>query len=307
MSAAVAAALPSAPPATGDVVRSLARIETRRLLRQPVFVVAVLLFVLVAATTPFSEYANADFVVTAENGTETNLDWPVLPAFALGLGGLLAMNRLTKSASRTGDVLLAAPATAFQRSLALCLVCLVPAGIALVGAAYVFVFWMVDPPIQAVAWTEFTTAQLFSIMVQGVLTAAGGPLLGVAVARWWRWPTAGAITAVGLILWAVLGSLFRDTSWWDRLLHHLSPFALVAANSETSTWIQGGSHHWRVVYLLGLCLLAALAACAHGSAGQQRRRLVRLSLTVAGLTVLALALTVLTGPEGYYGPWNPLW
>lgn len=307
MSAAVAVGLPAARPASADVVRSLARIETRRLLRQPVFVVAVLLFVLIAVTTPFSEYANADFVVTAENGTETNLDWPVLPAFFLGLGGLIAMNRVTKGAARTGDLIQAAPATALQRSLALCLVCLVPAAIALAGAAYVFVFWMVDPPVQSVGWGLFSTAELVSIMVQGVLCALGGPLLGVAVARWWRWPTAGAITAVALILWAVVSSVVRDTSWWERLVHHASPFAMVHHNTETSTWVQGGSHHWRVAYLVGMCVLAALAACAHGATGEERRRLVRISATTGALTVVALLLTVSTGPAGYYGPWNPLW
>lgn len=307
MSAAAVLERPAPPASSRAVVRTLARIEVRRLLRQPVFVVGVLLFVLIAVTTPFSEYANADYVVTPENGTETNLDWPVLPGFFLGLGGLLAMNRVTKGASRAGDVLLASPATALQRSLALCLACLVPGAIALAGAAYVFVFWMVDPPIKSVAFPEFSKAQLLSIMVQGVVTAVGGPLLGVAVARWWRWPTAGAITAVGLILWAVLSSLFRDTSWWERLLHHSSPFALAAYNTEGSSWVQGGSHHWRVAYLVGLCALAALAACAHGSVGEERRRLVRHSLVAGAFTVLALALTVFTGPEGYYGPWDPRW
>ncbi|KRE42251.1 hypothetical protein [Knoellia sp. Soil729] len=293
--------------ASAEVVRSIARIEVRRLLHQPVFLVAVFLFVLMAVTTPFSDYANADYVVTAENGTETNLDWPVVPAFFLGLGGLIAMNRVAKGASRTGDVLEAAPATKLQRSLALCLVCLVPAVVAFAGAAYVFVFWMVDPPLQAMAWTEFTDTQLFSIMVEGVLAAVGGPLLGVAVARWWRWPTAGAITAVALILWAVLSSVYRDSSWWGALIHHSSPFALAVFNTESSTWAQGGSHHWRVAYLAGLCLLAALAACAHGTTGEQRRQLVRVSLAVGGLTVIALLLATFTGPEGHYGPWNPLW
>jgi hypothetical protein len=309
MSAAVAPVevAPSSRPTSGEVVRSIARIEVRRLLHQPVFVVAVLLFILIAVTTPFSEYANADYVVTPENGTETNLDWPVLPAFFLGLGGLIAMNRVTKGASRTGDVLEASPATAFQRSLALCLVCLVPAAIALAGAAYVFVFWMVDPPLQAVSWTEFTTPQLFSIMVEGVLAALGGPLLGVAVARWWRWPTAGAITGVGLILWAVLSSVFRDASWWEGLVHHTSPFALAVHNTENATWAQGGSHHWRVAYLVGLCALAALAACAHGSTGAERRRLVRMSLVLGAFTLVSLLLATTLGPEGHYGPWNPLW
>jgi hypothetical protein len=306
--AVLTAGVPSSSrPAESEVVRSIARVEVRRLLHQPVFVVAALLFVVIAVTTPFSEYANADFVVTQENGTETNLDWPVLPAFFLGLGSLIAMNRVTRGASRAGDVVEAVPATRLQRSLALCLVCLVPAALAVVGAAYVFVFWMVDPPVQSVGWGQFTTPQLVSLMLEGVLAALGGPLLGVAVARWWRWPTAGVITAVGLVLWSVLGSLFRDTSWWAALLHQSSPFALASYNTESSTWTQGGSHHWRVAYLAGLCLLAAVAACAHGTTGEQRRRLVRVSLVAGAATLVVLGLAAFTGPAGHYGPWDPRW
>jgi len=305
--AVLAAQVPSSSrPAESDVVRSIARVEVRRLLHQPVFIVAALLFLVVAVTTPFTSYADADYDL-ARRGAQTNLDWPVLPAFFLGLGSLIAMNRVTSSASRAGDVVEAVPATKLQRSLALCLVCLVPAALALAGAVYVFAFWMVDPPVQSVGWGELTTTQLASLMLQGVLAALGGPLLGVAVARWWRWPTAGAITAVGLVLWSVLGSVFRDTSWWASLIHQSSPFALASYNTENATWTQGGSHHWRVTYLAALCVLAAVAACAHGTTGEQRQRLVRVSLVVAGLTVVLLGLSALTGPEGHYGPWNPLW
>ena len=107
------------------VLWMLARYESLRLLRHPLFVLAVLLFVAVAVTTPLSEYANADYQTTAD-GPETNLDWPVLPAFALGLGGLIAMNRITSSAGRAGDVLRSSPVAEYRRTLALCLACLVP-------------------------------------------------------------------------------------------------------------------------------------------------------------------------------------
>ncbi|KGN33961.1 hypothetical protein N802_08245 [Knoellia sinensis KCTC 19936] len=310
MSAASAPVLDAVPqPAAGaqGVVRTLTRIEVGRLLRQPVFIIAVLLFVLTAVMGSVNEYANADYVITEGGGTESNLDWPVLPAFMLGLGGLIAMNRVTKGASRAGDVVLAAPASAFQRSLALCLACLVPAGIALLAGVFEFTRWMVDPPVQSMSWGEFTSGELAAIVLQGVLAALGGPLLGVAVARWWRWPTAGAITAVGLILWSVLSGVVRDTSVWERLLHHTAPFTLVAYNTEGVSWTQGGNHYWRFAYLVGLCLLAAIAACAHGSTGELRRTLVRAALIVGGLTILALALTVLTGQVGHYGPWDPRW
>ena len=72
---------PAPPPVVDErrVLWMLARYESVRLLRHPLFVFAVLLYFAVALTTPLSEYANAEYQNTAD-GPETNLDWPVLPA-----------------------------------------------------------------------------------------------------------------------------------------------------------------------------------------------------------------------------------
>ena len=121
------------------------------------------------------------------------------------------MNRITSSSGRSGEVLDAAPMSEPRRTLALCLACLVPAGLALLGAGYVFVFWMVDPPVHTENWGEFSNAELAAVMACGVLAALGGSLLGVVTARWWRWPTAAAVTAVLLIIWTFVG-LINDTN-----------------------------------------------------------------------------------------------
>ena len=286
---------PDEEVAEGPVLWTLVRYEALRLLRHPLFVVAVLLFLLVAVTTPFSEYADADHPTPRES----NLDWPVLPAFTLGLGGLVAMNRITSSVGRAGDVLRAAPVPEPRRSLALCLACVVPMLIALAGATYVFVFWMVDPPIHSESWGELSTVELVALMGEGVLCALGGPLLGVLVARWWRWPTAAAVTCVLLILWSGL-SIIPDHHRLLTINHVASPFTLVAANGEQWSFLLGGSVLWRVPYLVGLCALAAIGACAHGSEGELRRRLARAAVVVGMLTVTALLLAGLTGTEGYY-------
>jgi hypothetical protein len=291
-------------------VLTLARQETLRLARHPVFVVATLLFLLVAATTPFSEYANATYDV-AGNGfeSETNLDWTVAPAFFLGLGGLIAMNRITTSTRSAGDLVTAVPVGESQRTIALCLACLLPAAVALVGAAYVFTFWMVDPPVQSVNWRDFaTTPNLVALMATSVLAALGGPLLGVLVGRWWHWPTAGGVTAVLLIAWSVL-TIWPGSHPVGTLNHMAAPYTLIAANTdgETETWLLGGSWAWRVVYLSGLCALAALGAYAHGTEGPARRRVARVVLLVAAATVAALLLSVFLGPEGHVGYWDPVW
>ena len=151
-----------------------------------------------------------------------------------------------------------------RRTLALCLACLVPGGLALLGACFVFVFWMTDPPVHTENWGEFSNAELAAVLACGVLAALGGSLLGVVTARWWRWPTAAAVTAVLLILWTILG-LINDTNALLTLNHLAAPYTLVSSNGDDWSWHLGGSWLWRVAYLTGLCGLAVIAACAHGS------------------------------------------
>ena len=64
---------------------------------------------------------------------------------------------------------------------------------------------MTDPPVHTENWAEFSIPELAAIMACGVLAALGGSLLGVLTARWWRWPTAAAVTTVLLIIWCIAG------------------------------------------------------------------------------------------------------
>jgi hypothetical protein len=164
---------------------------------------------------------------------------------------------------------------------------------------------MTDPPIYALGWDEYTNAELAANLAAGVLACLGGPLLGVLVARWWRWPTAGAVTSVLLVLWAAL-AMIPGTTFWLSLLHLSSPFALVTGYAEPEHWHEGGNLLLRLGYLAGLCLLAALGAVAHGTEGASRRRMARWVLVVAGGTLALLVLSVVTGPGGYYAD-NPAW
>ena len=290
-----------APEHASDGRRALwtvSRYEALRLVRHPVFAAALLLYAYGVATTQVTGYANADYSAPA-HGTESNLDWPMMPAFLLGLGGLIAMNRITSSAGRSGEVLHAAPMSEPRRTLALCIACLVPATLTLLGAIYVYVVWMVDPPVHTENWGEFSNAELAAVMACGVLAALGGSLLGVVTARWWRWPTAAAVTAVLLIIWTFVG-LINDTHPLLRLNHLAAPFTLVSSNADAWSWHLGGSWLWRVPYLAGLCTLAAIAACTHGSDGELRRRQVRWAIAVGVLTLAALLIGAFTGPEGYY-------
>ncbi len=142
------AVAPAPEPTTVErrALWAVARYESLRLVRHPVFFLAVLIYLYAAATTPFIDYANAGYPAP-EHGTESNLDWPLMPAFLLGLGGLIAMNRITSSSGRSGEVLGARRCRSRgARSLSAWPAWCRPT-LALLGAGYVFVFWMVDPPV----------------------------------------------------------------------------------------------------------------------------------------------------------------
>ena len=280
-----------------ETLTSLARYETGRLLRHPAFLLGALVFVVLCTTAPFSGYADADFVTTGNR--ETNLDFPVLPAFALGLFGLVAMNRIASGSDRNGEVLDAAPMPPYRRSLALCLACLLPAAVALVGTTYMHVVYFVNPPVNAENWGELSQAELVALNLTGVIAALGGPLVGVLVARWWRWPAAGAVACVLLVLWSV-SSLAPDKNVVLTLNHVASPFTLVASNGEDYSWHMGGSWLWKVPYLLGLCGLAVIGACAKGAEGTVRRRLVRAARLVGAVTLACLVIGTVVGPDGFY-------
>lgn len=302
----VTEAAPSGVPSTTPALRSLVRYETARLARHPVFVLGALWLVVIQGTSYFMEYADEDYDLS--QGSETMLDWPVLPAFMLGLAGLIAMNRLTTSSARAGEVIGAVPVSAQRRTLALCLAATLPAGLALLAAMSELMMWSINPPVNSISWGEFTDAEIVAIMAAGVLAALGGPLLGILVARWWRWPLAAAVVSVSLILWSLLSiNVLDDDNRWQTVNHMASPFTLVAANFADRSWHFGGSYGWRVAYLACLCALAVLGAIARDAEGDGRRRLLRWILVTLALAVVTLVLSAATGPEGYWGRWDPRW
>jgi hypothetical protein len=292
-----ALAMPEAS-STATSVRALARYETWRLARHPLFVVVVLLSVAIVVTSPIDpNYGDADYRVTAE-GPNTSLDWPVAISFLIGLGGLIAMNRLASSADRAGEVLDASPVPEWRRTVALCLACLLPASIGLVLTAYMAWFWLVDPPIHARGWSEFSDAELMAVLAPGVLACLGGPLLGVLVARWWRWPTAAAVTCVLLVLWCA-ASITRGTTSLLTALGLSAPWNTPLESFGDEAWREGGNLYLRVVYLATMCGLAAAGAIAHGTEGRLRRRLALVVGILAALALAVLVLATFTGPVGH--------
>jgi hypothetical protein len=97
------------PVPAGTAERSgiwpLARLEAVRYARHPVFLVGLLFGVLAGA---------------GERGP-IELDFQVIPAFFIGVFGIVIAARLTRSTDRSGPIVDAAPASQTKRTAALCL------------------------------------------------------------------------------------------------------------------------------------------------------------------------------------------
>ena len=84
------------------------------------------------------------------------------------------------------------------------------------------------------------------------LCTLGGGLLGVAVARWLPWRGAALVVVFALIAW-VVAVLDRGDLWWT------APWTM-SPGYYHEDGMGAGSHAWHAFYLLGLSLLAGVAA-----------------------------------------------
>ena len=112
-------------------------------------------------------------------------------AFLIGVFGFVVAHRLTTSLLRSRELRPRRPSAGNSEPLALlsgvpgpCVRCVLVAGFMLVTAAV----WppVGEPPSASVAWFgDYPAVDVLAALVaMGPVAAAGGPLLGVAVARW---------------------------------------------------------------------------------------------------------------------------
>ncbi len=266
----------------------LARVEARRFALHPLFLVC-------AGLMAWGAYQlHADFYGKKEvSGLELSLG----PAWLMGVGGMIVAYRLTRSTRRADEAVAGVPSDEPTRTAALLLACLVPFVVAALAMAQVVVAWHVEPTPWVTGWQHFSSAERDAMMVAGALAGLGGPVLGVCLGRWWRWPVAALLATVVLVAWSVL-SLFPFDSKLGNLWHMSAPFVLWISGTteDPSHDVLGGSPLWRVGYLLALIGLAAVTALLHGSSGRTRSLL---RSWFAGLATAAFVLWLvasLTGP-----------
>jgi len=280
-------------PTRAATLRTLAGLEARRYAHHPLFLIGVALLVWTTVSVA-NDLANG----TGDAQLLMVADGTTVPAFFLGALGIFVGHRLTRSMVRSGEAVEASPADGVIRTAALCLACLVPGVVAVVWLAWNYVAIAVWPGPYSAAISSTNHAAMLSA---GVVYAVGGPLFGVMVGRWTRFPGAGLVAAVVLVGWALLGTagLLMSASRVGTLVHLNAPFTTwVSSDGATGaeSWVAGGSPLWYLVYITLLCGVAATAAMLHEAWGAQRSRLVRVWAILAVLALVSLALAAASDP-----------
>jgi hypothetical protein len=275
-----------AAPSPVPTLRALALADARRYAKHPLYLFGVALMVLTAATYPGD--------VSSRN--ETAAPFTVGIAFALGVFGFVVAHRLTTSLRRTRDLADTAPVSAQMRTGALCLACLVPAATGTVFTIYAVLaarWWPPDlPPGGRVAWfpDEPDLAVLAMLLATGPVAALGGPLLGVAVARWA--PFRGSALVGMVVLTVGCTAAIEEAPPW-RVLPPWAALVDERAENGIVVWsrlVPGVVPQWYLGYVLCLCGLAVVAALLRDA--PDRRRLFGIGSALMLGAVTCLVLTV---------------
>ena len=275
------------PPVTAPgraMFTALAIRETRRLVLNPVFLFAVAFIVYALWAGP------------GALGTEIDTYNPY-PAIFLGGFGMMATYWQTRSMQASEPVVGVTPVTRPARTAALCAVALVPFAC---GCLALLRFVQLIPVSNALYGPFSPSARVAVLAGQMVVPALGGPLLGVALGRWVRFPGAAFVLFLLLYAWVSLVTILAI--WYPdsapvAVLRLFAPFAFFTLHSDA-----GGVAAWRgspwffIGWQFALCAIAVLVALLRGAEGRVRTRIVS-ALAIAG--VAALILLMLAGLGGF--------
>ena len=187
-------------------------------------------------------------------------------AFFLGVFGFVVAHRLTTSLLRTRDLASTVPVEQQERTLSLCLACLVPAAAGLAMAGFLLVanaLWERpdgDPSSLPVTWFgDYPAADVLAVVLaMGPAAALGGPLLGVAVARWAPFRGSALLGVVVLVVASTIpasdgsGTYARMFAAWPVLVDEHA----VDGKIVSSTIVPVIEPLWALGWVLCLCGLA---------------------------------------------------
>jgi hypothetical protein len=283
MTATIAFGPPATSPGRGTFTALAAR-ELRRFALNPVFLLGVVL---------------AEWITwTGGGGTTTEIDEVNgYPAVFLGGLGMMAAYWLTRSMHASEPVVGVTPVTRPARTAAVCCVAIVPF---CCGVLTLFGMLHSYPVGDAVYGPFSPPARIAVLVAQIVVPSLGGPLLGVALGRWVRFPGAAFVLFLVIFGWVELVTIlamWHVNSALVAVLRLFSPFAFFTLQADS-----GGVTAWRgspwffIGWQLALCAIAVLVALLRGAEGRVRTQIVR-ALGIAG--VAAVILLVLAGLGGF--------
>jgi hypothetical protein len=278
------------PPATAPgraTFTALAIRETRRLVLNPVFLFAVAFIVFALRAGPDAGLTEID---TANP----------YPAIFLGGFGMMATYWLTRSMRASEPVIGITPTTLPARTAALCAVALVPFAC---GCLALLRFVQLIPVSSQLYGPVSPSARVAVLVGQIVIPALGGPLLGVALGRWVRFPGAAFVLFLVLYGWVSLVtilSMSHPDSAPVAVLRLFAPFAFFTYTGNThsagyavTAW--RGSPWFFIGWQLALCAIAVLVALLRGAEGRVRSRIIRALAIAAAAAVILLALAATGG------------
>lgn len=279
---------------TSPALRSLARHEIRRYLRHK-------LYWLGAAGV--AVFFVLDVTGNSDTGGESSVMGGIGTAALLGVFGLLVMVSLTRGSDRAAQSAGSVVVPERTRTLALAAAVVVPVSTALISWIGQVIGYLLHPPsAETLGGLDVSHGYVMAALFgQSVMAAAGGPLLGLVLARWLPHRGIGPVAAVVVVLVTILNQgLFDSTRPWRTFwvwTHWYGPFGF---GDEAERWmVLPGSPYLWILYLATVCVLGVLLAVAHDpelDRGPWRRAIVA-TLLVA--VVLGL-LTVLV-PLGGFG------
>jgi hypothetical protein len=279
-------AVQTTPPT--DRLSTLAGVEVRRYARHPVFLVGAALCAVIT-------------VVSITHVTDDVYGPPVNTAFFLGVFGMVVGFRLTRSLERSSEAMASTPVSVQERVGALLIACLLPGVLGLVSG--IAMLTLPDVKGNWVYGTWSGTDRAAIVLGQTAVAALGGPLLGVAAARWLRFPGAIVVPVVSVVTWVVVGNGWsannQDSAGW-LLARLFSPFAFFTTLDtdgvhRVESW--RGQPWFYLGWLVLLCVVTAVTALLKGAEGPTRETLRRALVLTVALALAFLALAVTTGAD----------
>jgi hypothetical protein len=290
MTAVLAPARTDASGARRTAFAALAARKLRRFAVSPVFLVSVVLAAWLLWTYSRSTRPVAEIDEIAG-----------YPAILLGGLGMMAAYSLTRSMRASEPVTGVAPVSLSLRTAALCSVAVVPFAL---GCVALVVFLRIYPVSSPFYGAFSTPARVAILASQIAVPSLGGPLLGVALGRWVRFPGAAFVLFLLLFGWVNLVTVptvfFYPDSAPATVLRLFSPFAFFTVHPESHPLMSWRGSPWFFLgWQLTLCVIAVLVAVLRGADGRLRLRIVR---TLALVLAAAVILLVLAGTGGFSHP-----